>query len=103
MELITINTAIALLERLLHPLSELQDDDLDNLLRLIRKQFQRHTLSTQLLEDGSITEELISILETITPDRICAAVAMDELGPWCEAIQEEVAITLKGMKIRRED
>lgn len=98
-ELITINTAMRCLERILGDLPVLQDRDQDRMLKLIRAQFERHSLDTELIGEGKMTEELQSILDTITPERICRAVAMDELGAWCRMIRTDITLALLGEKL----
>ena len=98
-DIITINTAMRCLERDLDNLSALQDRDQDKLMKLIRAQFERHSLDTELLGEGKMNEELQSILEMITPERICRAVAMDELGAWCRMIRTDITLALAGSKL----
>lgn len=98
-EIITISTAMRCLERDLDNLSELEDRDLDKLLKLIRAQFNRHALHTELIRDGKMSQEMEDILDTITPERICKAVAMDELGAWCRMIRTDITLALLGEKL----
>ena len=98
-ELISVDTAIRVLERVLDNLSDLQNQDLDKLLLLIRARFLRYTLSIQMMEADQISEERDDLLQQITPERICHAVAMDELGAWCRMTRNEILLAIAGMKL----
>lgn len=101
-ELISVDTAIKVLERILDNLSDLQNRDLNKLLMLIRARFLRYTLPIQMVEADQITEELDDLLQQITPERICHAVAMDELGAWCRTTRNEILLAIAGMKLEEE-
>lgn len=101
-EIITISTAMRCLEKALDNLSALQNKDQTNLMKLIRASFVRHSLPSQMMEQEKATEELVEILNTINPQRICAAAAMDELGSWCKMIRNDITMAMAGIKLQEE-
>lgn len=101
-ELISVDTAIRVLERVLDNLSDLQNQDLDKLLLLIRARFLRYTLPIQMMEANQLSEELDDLLQQITPEKICKAVAMDELSSWCEWTRNDIMLALAGLKMKEE-
>lgn len=104
MEIISIGTAMAVLKKIFEHLSDALDEgEIERLLKLIRARFQRMQLLAEMVENREIKQELEDALNSITPERICAAVAMDELGSWCAMIRNDITLALKGARICKED
>lgn len=99
MDLIRISTAMKILEKILDNLSQLRNEDLDNLLKLIRAGFRRYALPTELIEAGKAPEEIQEIIKVITPEWICDAIVQDELSSWCKMVQRDLTLLLAGQKM----
>lgn len=103
MELIAIGTAVAVVRDLFGRMDEIGEAERDKYLKLIRARMERYQLAAQMVKDGEIRQELQDAVEAITPERICRAVAMDELGQWCSMIRNDIILALKGMKLGDEE